>query len=304
MDAYEFLGVSRGISEKELKKVYLKMLTSYHPDLHPNDEYANEMTKNIILAYKSILKGENFSFNGIEISNSKEDSELSQHKNEYNSKISTFKYVDINKYYKSIRACESVEEIWKIYAEAERENIQNLLRQVRVKILSLSLMDKEEKKVFISRVVDTVRNSNGNYDGNFVTNIEGILFEAIRRNAVLGVEQLRFLDSGDKAKYTEIINKADSENISNILSEAYFESYKNGVIKGINDCDYLSNRDKMDYLSSVDMVFAPEQLKDIFDRAKAHNEANRDNRLTAKVGRFLSSVFEPKEAEASKGRRK
>ena len=303
MDAYEFLGVSRGISEKELKKVYLKKLTSYHPDLHPNDEYANEMTKKIILAYKSILKGEKFSFNGIEVSNSKEDSEMSQHKNEYNSKISTFNYVDINKYYKSIRACESVEEIWEIYAEAERENIQNLLRQVRVKILSLSLMDKEEKKVFISRIVDTVRNSNGNYDGNFVTNIEGILFEAIRRNAILGVEQLRFLDSGDKAKYTEIINKADSENISNILSEAYFESYKNGVIKGINDCDYLSNRDKMDYLSSVDMVFAPEQLKDIFDRAKAHNEANRDNRLTAKVGRFLSSMFEPKEAEVSKGRR-
>ncbi|MBR3058308.1 MAG: molecular chaperone DnaJ [Clostridiales bacterium] len=50
-DYYEVLGVSKGVSDEELKKAYRKMAKQYHPDLHPGDKEAEAKFKECNEAY-------------------------------------------------------------------------------------------------------------------------------------------------------------------------------------------------------------------------------------------------------------
>jgi molecular chaperone DnaJ len=51
-DYYEVLGVSRGASAEELKRVYRKLALQYHPDRNPNDPQAEARFKEINEAYE------------------------------------------------------------------------------------------------------------------------------------------------------------------------------------------------------------------------------------------------------------
>jgi curved DNA-binding protein len=50
-DYYEILGVARGATEAEMKKVYRKLALKYHPDKNPGDKAAEEKFKEISEAY-------------------------------------------------------------------------------------------------------------------------------------------------------------------------------------------------------------------------------------------------------------
>jgi molecular chaperone DnaJ len=50
-DYYETLGVSRDVSEDEIKRAYRKLARKYHPDLNPGDKSAEEKFKEINEAY-------------------------------------------------------------------------------------------------------------------------------------------------------------------------------------------------------------------------------------------------------------
>ncbi len=51
-DYYEVLGVSKGVSEEDLKKAYRKAARQYHPDLHPDDADAEAKFKEVNEAYE------------------------------------------------------------------------------------------------------------------------------------------------------------------------------------------------------------------------------------------------------------
>lgn len=51
-DYYKTLGVKKSASDAEIKSAYRKLAKKYHPDLHPNDEKAQEKFKEINEAYE------------------------------------------------------------------------------------------------------------------------------------------------------------------------------------------------------------------------------------------------------------
>lgn len=51
-DYYKTLGVEKKASQTDIKKAYRKLAKKYHPDLHPNDEKAQEKFKQINEAYE------------------------------------------------------------------------------------------------------------------------------------------------------------------------------------------------------------------------------------------------------------
>ncbi|MBU2710597.1 molecular chaperone DnaJ [Zooshikella harenae] len=51
-DYYEILGVSRDVSEKDLKKAYRRMAMKYHPDRNPGDKAAEDQFKEVNEAFE------------------------------------------------------------------------------------------------------------------------------------------------------------------------------------------------------------------------------------------------------------
>jgi molecular chaperone DnaJ len=51
---YEVLGITRDVSQEEIKKVFRKLARQYHPDVNPGDSTAEEKFKQINEAYNTL----------------------------------------------------------------------------------------------------------------------------------------------------------------------------------------------------------------------------------------------------------
>ncbi len=63
-DPYKVLGVSPGATQEEISKAYKKLAKKYHPDLHPNDKYAEAKMSEITAAYDALKNGDDYSSAG------------------------------------------------------------------------------------------------------------------------------------------------------------------------------------------------------------------------------------------------
>src|SRR6202022_1443732 len=54
-DYYEVLGIARGASAEEIKKVYRRLAVKYHPDKNPGDSGAEEKFKELGEAYEVLM---------------------------------------------------------------------------------------------------------------------------------------------------------------------------------------------------------------------------------------------------------
>jgi DnaJ-class molecular chaperone len=57
-DYYEVLGVTKGVSEDEIKKAYRKLAMKYHPDRNPDDSSAEAKFKEASEAYEILSDAE------------------------------------------------------------------------------------------------------------------------------------------------------------------------------------------------------------------------------------------------------
>lgn len=57
-DYYEVLGISKTVTEVEIKKAYRKLALKYHPDKNPNDKAAEEKFKEAAEAYEVLSNSE------------------------------------------------------------------------------------------------------------------------------------------------------------------------------------------------------------------------------------------------------
>lgn len=53
-DPYDVLGVSRGCTDKDVKKAYLRSAQAHHPDMNPNDAKAADRFRRISMAYEAL----------------------------------------------------------------------------------------------------------------------------------------------------------------------------------------------------------------------------------------------------------
>ncbi|MEK6681340.1 MAG: DnaJ domain-containing protein, partial [Nitrospirota bacterium] len=51
-DYYNTLGIKKGASQDEIKKVFRKLARKYHPDVNPNDKTAEQKFKELNEAYE------------------------------------------------------------------------------------------------------------------------------------------------------------------------------------------------------------------------------------------------------------
>ena len=303
---YDILGVGKDASEVEIKKAYHNMMRKYHTDVHPGDENADTMARKINRAYQDIKKKRRINLDESKFAVGINDSdELGKLKAEYNEKISLFKYIDSSYYFMLIASTSSVDEILKLYGEAKKENARILLVEIRKKIILFDFLSKQKKDTYLENVVQIIRNSNGDYNEKVINDIEKIYLVAVKENAILGISSLNLLNADDVRQYLAAINnRDDADTVSNILSEALLNNYRQSVVHFIERLDFLRDREKKNYFLSVDRASTIDQLKEIGEKAVLHNNDNSNNRnLFSKMIRGFSSVVNSKEKTESRRRK-
>lgn len=302
---YDILGVSEKASEREIRNAYYDKMRQYHPDARPGDNNAEMMVRKINSAYKEIKgrRKNNFDESKFDVGRNDSD-ELRKCKIEYKERISLFKYIDSSYYFMAMASADSVDEVLKLYGDAKKENAHVLLVEIRKKLIMFNFISELQKNNYLQTIAQIIRKSNGDYNEKVINNIESIYLNAVRENAILGIEHMKLLDSDDRRQYlTDIDNGVDVDTISNILSKAIMYNYKQSVILSIKQLDFLSRREKNYYLLSAEAVNDINELKNIGTRAVKHNKEKRDGSLSSKMRMAFSSAFDFKGKNES-GRRK
>lgn len=297
---YDILGVSENVSEEEIRKAYHNKMRQYHTDVHPGDENADTMAREINRAYQDIKKKRRINLDKSKFAVGINDSdELGKLKAEYNDKISLFKYIDSSYYFMLIASASSADEILELYGGAKNENAHVLLVEIRKKIIMFNFLSKQKKDTYFKNVVQIIRNSNGDYNEKVINDIEIIYLVAVKENAILGISSLNLLNADDVRQYLAAINNGDdADTVSNILSEALLNNYRQSVVLTIKQLDFLLDREKKNYFLSVDRASTIDQLKEIGEEAVSRNNDNSNNRnLFSKMIRGFSVVNSKEKAE-------